>query len=74
MAFKERNEGETISVKVVDTDGSFEYLKVTLEEFIEMSCDFYKPKSYYKDGKGYPFPSDESEWDCLKGCFVLLEV
>ena len=74
MAFKERNESELIQVKVVDTDGSFEVLKVSLEEFVEMSADFYKPKYYYKQGKGYPFPDDESEWGILQGSFVLLEV
>ena len=72
MAFKQREESELIQVKVVDTDGSFEYLKVSLEEFEEMSADFYQPKSYFKDGKGYPFPEDEREWSCLKGSFITL--
>ena len=73
MAFKKRNENELIRVKVVDEDGSFELLKVTLEEFIKMSADFYQPKSFYKDGKGYPFPEREEEWECLKGGFIILE-
>lgn len=73
MAFKQREESELIRVKVLFPDGSFESLKVTLKEFKEMSCDFYNPKYYYKGGKGYPFPDEESEWECLKGSFVVIE-
>ena len=74
MAFKTRQkEDELIRVKIIDTDGSFEVLKVTLKEFIELSVDFYQPKNFYKNGKGYPFPSDEENWGCLKGSFVVLE-
>ena len=73
MAFKKRQEeDELISVKIIFKDGSFELLKVTLEEFEEMSADFYQPKYYYKNGKGYPFP-DESEWECLIRGFVVLK-
>ena len=72
MAFKERDESELIQVKVIDEDGSFEYIKVTLKEFEELSCDFYKPKYYYKHGKGYPFP-DGADWEILKGSFICLE-
>lgn len=73
MAFKQRNDELLIRVKVVDEDGSFELLKVTLEEFKELSVDFYQPKYYYKQGKGYPFPEEEEEWYVLKGGFVILE-
>ena len=73
MAFKERNESELISVKIIFPDGSFEILKVTLEEFVEMSADFYQPKYYYKQGKGYPFPEMEEGWEILKGSFIVLE-
>ena len=72
MAFKKRDESELIQIKVVDTDGSFELLKVTLEEFKELSVDFYQPRYFYKNGKGYPFP-DESEWELLKGSYIILE-
>ena len=73
MAFKKRQEEDLIQVKILDKDdGSFEVIKVTLEEFVEMSCDFFAPKYFYKNGKGYPFP-DESEWEVLKGCFLILE-
>ena len=74
MAFKKRDESELIQVKVIDTDGSFELLKVTLEEFVEMSADFYQPKHYYKKGKGYPFPENIEDWEILKGSFICLEV
>ena len=73
MAFKKRDESELIQIKVVDTDGSFELLKCTLEEFKELSVDFYQPKSYYKNGKGYPFPNDEVDWELLKGSYIILE-
>ena len=73
MSFKQREESELIQIKVIDEDGSFEYLKVTLEEFKELSCDFYQPKYYFKNGKGYPFPEEESEWSCLLGSFITLE-
>ena len=74
MAFKTRQkEDELIRVKIVDTDGIFEVLKVTLEEFIEFSVNFYAPKYYYKNGKGYPFP-DGADWEILKGSFICLEV
>lgn len=74
MAFKQREESELIKVKIIDEDGSFELLKVTLEEFEEMSADFYQPKYYYKDGKGYPFPENIEDWGCLKGSFIMLVI
>ena len=74
MAFKQREESELIQVKVVDPDGSFEVLKVTLEEFIELSVNFYQPKNYFKGGKGYPFPPNEEDWGCLKGSFITLVI
>lgn len=72
MAFKQRDEN-TIRIKVVFDDGSFEIINVTLDEFKVMSADFYKPKSYFKNGKGYPFPEEEEDWGCLEGSFICLE-
>ena len=74
MAFKKREEDELIKIKIVDTDGSFEIIKVTIEEFKELSADFYQPKYFYKNGKGYTFPEREEEWDRLQGSFICLEV
>lgn len=74
MAFKKRDEESLIQVKVVDQDGSFELIKVSLEEFKEMSVHFFQPKYYYKGGKGYPFPDEENEWESLLGSFLILEV
>lgn len=75
MAFKQRRDDkELIRVKVIDEeDGSFELLRVTLEEFKTISSDFFQPKYFYKGGKGYPFPDNENEWDCLLGSFIILE-
>ena len=74
MAFKKRQEeDELIQIKIIFKDDSFEYIKVTLEEFVELATEKYmEPKSYYKNGKGYPFP-DESEWECLIRGFVVLK-
>lgn len=74
MAFKKRQEeDELIKVKIIFKDGSFELVRVTLEEFVALATEKYmEPKSYYKNGKGYPFP-DESEWECLIRGFVVLK-
>ena len=75
MAFKKRQkeESELIRVKIIFKDGSFEYLRVSMEEFVALATEEYmEPKSYFKEGKGYPFP-DESEWECLLGGFIVLQ-
>ena len=73
MAFKKKQEEDLIQVKIIFKDGSFEVIKVSLEEFVALATEKYmEPKSYYKDGKGYPFP-DESEWECLIRGFVVLK-
>ena len=75
MAFKKRQEeNELIKVKIIFKDGSFELVRVTLEEFVELATEEYmEPKYFYKNGKGYPFPENESEWECLKGSYIILE-
>ena len=74
MAFKTRQkEDELIKVKIIFDDGSFELVRVTLEEFVALATEKYmEPRSYFKGGKGYPFP-DEEDWEELIGGFVVLQ-
>ena len=75
MAFKTRqDESELIRVKIIFDDGSFELLRVSLEEFVALATEKYRePRSYFKGGKGYPFPHNEEEWEELIGGFVVLQ-